>query len=453
MKLKKTKWIYLTTAMLLSISVFSQFERVGKGLTRNVRTLYSDSLTNGLLVGGDFVWTEGDSLVVNSMAVWNGIKWDSVAQMIQPIFGALAPGIEKFYRYKGDLYATGLFRYGLTDPTYPSVIAKLDTIAKKWNPVSCIMNGYGMIHSGFEIDDTIYVTGLEDTLCGNAPTMVYKHDGTNFFPSNIAATLPNYINNSISSLFEYQGILYLTGGIWDPSDSSFKLFLKWDGSNWVDVPGAGGQVMTIRKMMIYNGELYASGYFFKGQGSPGNCIAKFDGTTWSDLGGGVCVNFGSPDCCSANIKDFTFYNGDLFVVGTFNYAGGVPAQNIAKWDGTNWCGLGNTNIDNQVEAIAVWNDSLYIAGGFKYIDGDTMNYIAKWTGTLGSCSTIGINESQLNAALNIYPNPSTNQITIEFDITETKNYLLKLLKTEWHMKTEKFRRIKNYLSETCLLSF
>ena len=59
--------------------------------------------------------------------------------------------------------------------------------------------------------------------------------------------------------------------------------------------------------------------------------------TWSDVGGGMC------DWVNASVV----YNGELVVGGRFTCAGGVPANYIAKWNGTSWSALG-TGMDGWV---------------------------------------------------------------------------------------------------------
>jgi hypothetical protein len=59
---------------------------------------------------------------------------------------------------------------------------------------------------------------------------------------------------------------------------------------------------------------------------------------------------------------------DLYAGGTFTTAGGSPATNIAKWDGTRWIALGS-GMNNSVFALAVSGSSLYAAGSFTTAGG------------------------------------------------------------------------------------
>jgi hypothetical protein len=74
--------------------------------------------------------------------------------------------------------------------------------------------------------------------------------------------------------------------------------------------------------------------------------------TWSTLGTGM------NDWVYAS----AVYNGDLIVGGNFTNAGGVSANHIARWDGSNWYPLG-LGINAKVWALASFGGSLYVGGG------------------------------------------------------------------------------------------
>jgi len=72
------------------------------------------------------------------------------------------------------------------------------------------------------------------------------------------------------------------------------------------------------------------------------------------------------------------YNGKLIVGGQFNWAGLVPATNVASWDGTSWLAVNLASSGWQVNGLTVLNGSLFAAGSF--VDGPITN-IAHWDGT------------------------------------------------------------------------
>jgi len=110
------------------------------------------------------------------------------------------------------------------------------------------------------------------------------------------------------------------------------------------------------------------------------------------------------------------YNGDLYVGGHFDTAGGIPVKNIAKWDGTSWSsvdvgvwGAIGGGIDGS-GAFAAYDSSLYVGGGFDTAGGLPARDIAKWT------TPSAINELSDNNYCKIYPNPSDGKFTIQWSV-------------------------------------
>src|SRR5215471_12747455 len=83
----------------------------------------------------------------------------------------------------------------------------------------------------------------------------------------------------------------------------------------------------------------------------------------------------------------------LYVGGYFTFADRVPANRIAKWNGTSWSAL-SSGMDGSVLALTVYNDgsgsALYAGGGFLTAGGVPANYIAKWDGTRWSALGSGV---------------------------------------------------------------
>jgi len=153
--------------------------------------------------------------------------------------------------------------------------------------------------------------------------------------------------------------------LWDDGSGSTSLFAagnsiaKWNGETWSVVGGGiSGGGGGARALSLYDdgtgAALYMGGFFAAAGGVPANRIAKWDGTKWSAVGGGITQ--GSHVYALAVYDDGT---GDkLYAGGLFNAMGGVPAINLACWDGESWSAVGNPGWQsfNEVYQLRVLDD-------------------------------------------------------------------------------------------------
>lgn len=85
---------------------------------------------------------------------------------------------------------------------------------------------------------------------------------------------------------------------------------------------------------------------------------------------------------------------ELYVGGNFGTASGVPASNIARWDSACWSALGDpiNGVDGKVHAIAPGpGGRIYAGGEFRTAGGATANNIAVWDGARWSALDTGTN--------------------------------------------------------------
>lgn len=137
----------------------------------------------------------------------------------------------------------------------------------------------------------------------------------------------------------------------------------------------GAEVLNAR---LIDGKLYVVGRFQKANRKTVNNVAVWDGTSWSGLGKGV--DGVAYDICKVG--------SDLYVCGDFSYAGkstesaGVPANRIARWDGSKWNALATNTVDREIYALATDGKSLFVGGNFTKINNETeTRAVAKWNGT------------------------------------------------------------------------
>jgi len=146
-------------------------------------------------------------------------------------------------------------------------------------------------------------------------------------------------------------------------------------ANWVGM-GSGVDAYVFA-LAVSGNTLYAGGYFGTAGGVPANGMARWDGSGWSALGSGPPVGVSA-----------------LAVSGSTVYAGGVGGfgTNVAQWDGTGWSVLG-WGMGGAVMALAVSGNTLYAGGGFMTADGAWTNSVYQWDGTNWSSVGSGINDT------------------------------------------------------------
>ena len=165
----------------------------------------------------------------------------------------------------------------------------------------------------------------------------------------------------------------------------------WNGSNWINIgnaetPVGGG---TVEALHIHNGELIASGTFASIAGVPANNIAAWNGTTWRPLASGLGVG-------NSQVRALATYNNELYAGGTFVATGaGALVYNIARFDGSAWRSVANgvaeaTNTSSSVNALLNFGGDLVVAGDFSNAGDIPARNIARWNGSTFSGFAQGI---------------------------------------------------------------
>ena len=163
-------------------------------------------------------------------------------------------------------------------------------------------------------------------------------------------------------------------------------------ANWQGIggqlPGFDGPVNAV----VYDsvGNLYIGGSFTHASGVPVNDIAKWDGSNWSSLGSGMD---NSVFALAIDGSD------NLYAGGFFTSAGGILANRVAKWDGSSWSAVGS-GTDDGVYSLALSTSSLYVGGNFTTAGGVAASNVAKWDGASWSALGVGTNDTVYALAVN-----------------------------------------------------
>jgi hypothetical protein len=230
-------------------------------------------------------------------------------------------------------------------------------------------------------------------------------------------------NGDVNAIAKNGGDLYIGGtftlmGL----DVPVNRVAKWNGSTWSAL-GAGVPSGTVRALHYHaaSNRLYIGGSFgvqvwdgtthsspdllppvfafashgnavYAGvnQGTGGVITTSDGGANWSQVGatfaGGVVALVVDPA------------TGTLYAGGFFDNVG-VPANNVARWNGTAWAALGDGLMD--VVTCLAWDatqNRLFAGGGFRGTPPTVPDHVAAWNGS--AWSSVGDAFTPLPADLN-----------------------------------------------------
>ena len=202
------------------------------------------------------------------------------------------------------------------------------------------------------------------------------------------------------------GNLYIGGSFIIVGNINATNIAEWNGNTWSDVSGGinGGYVGALA---VSGDTLFVGGAFTNAGGITASNIAQWNGNGWSALGSGMSGknhSYGFGPLVNA----LAVSGGTLYAGGAFSTAGGVAANNIAQWNGNAWSALGSglTGLDENglypfVSALAVSGGTLYAGGAFSTAGGVPANEIAQWNGNAWSALGSGMSGWELNTGESI----------------------------------------------------
>ncbi len=182
------------------------------------------------------------------------------------------------------------------------------------------------------IDDELYALGTFSMVNGEPCKGLVKRVGNGWECMGLDCTTCYAYD-----MVKYHGHLVVSGTLTWPGYHHIRQLV--DGQ-WSPV-GAGilGGLSGVGSLAVYHGDLYLGGLIMQSAGNPGHAIMRWDGTAWHQVGEGLQDASGTSSG-TFNGENLMVHVDLLFVSGGFSYAGHMPADHIATWDGTEWCSVG-----------------------------------------------------------------------------------------------------------------
>ena len=332
---------------------------VGPGITLNDIAQLNENNGWSPLADGfdDFVFAlttfddgSGDSdalYTVGSFTIAGKISANKVAKWDGQMWSALGEGLD------GSGYSVAVFDDGTGAALYVGGIFEnaggisANNIAKwdgqNWSPLDIGIEE-DVVYALTVFDDgsgpALYAGGYFQSAGGVSAQNIAKWDGVNWSP------LGEGTDSIIRSLVVFDdgsgSALYAAGDFLEAGGDYARRIARWDGISWSQLgTGISNRVLDLTVVDFVNGPaLFAAGYFFEAGGVACSRIAKWDGKSWSPLGAGLNM-IGGPITFALSPFDDGSDNGPvLLVAGRFDYAGDIPAENFARWDGKEWSTAG-----------------------------------------------------------------------------------------------------------------
>lgn len=363
--------------------------------------VFDDGGGPALYAGGDLI--ASPTLSIKGVGKWDGREWSAL-----PGFGSHA----SVNALKG-VTGPALYIGGSILDTSGTVLARWDGQALSSVLRSSDFTGGAVVRSLARFDDgtgpALHLGGLFSGLVTSSSdefiplNHVAKLSGTQLMPLGGAGFNDTAYGDVYSTAVFDDGTgpkLYAAGRL----GLGYSGLASFDGHGWLPV----GPPMGSRALAVYDDgtgpHLYAGGYFGTVRGEQFNSIAKWDGVSWKPLGTGLTAGPRYGSVYAATVFDDGTGPG-LYVAGEFDSAGGVPAANIAKWNGSSWSSLGS-GVDGTAYALAVFDDgtgpTLYVGGSFNSTGGVPTGKIARWDGQCWSAvgtAPFGVDRDIVSALL------------------------------------------------------
>lgn len=376
--------------------------------TGYVESLYVNPAGNKLYIGGIFQSTLNGKTFRNIM-VYDGLTFDTLGTGV-----TTGLRVTDIVEYKNNMYICGLIGYFGTKLI--KGVAKWN--GTKWDSLGVQINGGGGILTFKIFNNELYMGGQFSGIGSLNENTIVKYDGTNWLPVGTTPFPYIYVSTTvnINSMEVYNNELYVGGTFYD-SLGNHICIAKFDGTNWktVGVTMYGG-FSYITTLKVYNNKLYVAGRFKEIEGNVGNAIMRFDGTTWTNVGKAI------TDAGACIIRNMQVINNKLWVVGGFkSVEDTLDAGGIAYWNDTVWCVPPTGPEIYNSTSLAHFQNKIFMGGSFNLIGGDTLNNLVILNTNATTCTRNPYHTTQNNIPFNVFPNPFTNDITIQIPTDYTLN--------------------------------
>ncbi|MFT4514520.1 MAG: hypothetical protein ACI89X_003181 [Planctomycetota bacterium] len=253
-------------------------------------------------------------------------------------------------------------------------VALWDETQQSWLPMGGGVSG--TVYTLTTMSNGDVIAEVQQAPPGSGLSDVLRWDGTAW------TALATSIIGRVKALHETStGDLMVGGTFSSIGGTAANNLAVWDGINWSAFGGgANSPVSAIGELS--NGDLVIGGSFTAVGLTPAIGMATWNGTTWSSMGSGLVSGLFSPPVSVNALLNMP--NGDLVISGAFQTAGGVPANNVARWNGSTWSsmgsGIGGINVYHGGATSATLHNGNILVSSFHVVAGNFFGQVRQWDG-------------------------------------------------------------------------
>ncbi|MBS0195364.1 MAG: hypothetical protein JSR77_01265 [Planctomycetes bacterium] len=343
-----------------------------------------------LIVGGTFTQVGGN--VVPNIARYNPVS-DTWATMDVSILGAIGSVVSSIIELpNGDVIAGGTFDNA--GDVQLKNIARFDATVQKWVPLNPGLSGIGGVIAPLP-DGDVVVAGQFSQPTKRAAAQVSRlrtATGERFVlgtSGEAASSASAIVRLSNGDLIVGGNFLTLNGVVVNRIARFESAAGTWSplGSGPTGV-GTSGPIYAIA--IAPNGDIIAAGAFTSAGGLSANNIARYSVSTgvWSPMGSGLTRQL------QATVRSLVVLpGGDVIAAGQFDTAGSSPVNNIARFQAETsaWSGLagGITGNFGVFDLLLLPDGSLVAAGDFSAAGGVGATSLARFDFLTNTWSNLG----------------------------------------------------------------
>jgi trimeric autotransporter adhesin len=229
---------------------------------------------------------------------------------------------------------------------------------------------------------SLILAGVFQSVSNTPASRIVRYDGSSWHTLGSGVT-----GGTVQRVFASNGQLVVAGDFTSAGGApETRNLARWDGSAWSGFSGVINGVVV--DACVYNGDLHIAGQFSQLGSLATRGVARWDGSAWQPVGGGVTASM-----TSARVDALVVHDNKLIAGGRFEQAGGVPASNIASWDGSAWQPIG-PGFTRGIQTLASYQGELYAATSST--SGTPQGQFWKWNGlewTLDLQATLDVTDA------------------------------------------------------------